>query len=368
MDLSFLQPPFGILGDFIDAQPYGSGHINDTYAAVYHQAGRKVRYIHQRINHHIFKDVPRLMDNIRRVTAFAQQRLEEEGAADRSRRSLVLLPGPDGLPFFRDAEGRYWRTYLFIEGAATYDRAEKPLQAREAARAFGKFQALLARFPGERLHETIPGFHDTRARYRKLLAALDADAHNRAAAARKEIDWFRKRESYVDVIVDGLASGEIPERITHNDTKLNNVMLDDTTMEGVCVIDLDTVMPGSALYDFGDLVRTATNRGEEDTRDLAGIGMDMRMFRALTEGYLESIGTVLNEREIELLAFSGKLITFEISMRFLTDFVEGDQYFKTHRDGHNLERCRCQMAMVESIEKQETEMEQVVKERYAECV
>lgn len=363
MDLQILQKPFGILGDFMEAMPYGSGHINDTYAAVYNQSGRTVRYLHQRINNKVFTNIPCLMENIRRVTRHTRGRLEQEGVRDRSRRGLTLLPAEQGLPYYIDPEGSYWRTYLFIEGARTYDRAETPRQAREAARAFGEFQARLSDLPGDRLYETIPDFHDTRARLGALKEAIDADPLNRASHVRREIDWFLSRENLVDVISGALRAGEIPERITHNDTKLNNVMLDDETMEGVCVIDLDTVMPGSVVFDFGDMVRSATNTGREDEEDVSKVGMDMEMFAAIVEGYLSPAASFLTDREMDMLAFSGQLITMEIGMRFLTDYLGGDEYFKIHRENHNLARCRVHMTLVESIEKQRTAMERLIKER-----
>ena len=368
MELSYLQQPFTILGNFVKAEPCGSGHINDTYAALYDQAGTPVRYIHQRINNRIFADIPALMENIQRVTDHLQDKLSEAAVLDRSRRALTLLTGPEGRPYFVDQSGNYWRTYLFIEKASTYDRAETTLQAREAARAFGEFQAYLNDLPVEGFHETIPRFHDTRSRFDTLLAAAEADPKNRASTVRAEIDWFRARENLVDVVLDGQRAGDVPVRVTHNDTKLNNVMLDDTTMEGVCVIDLDTIMPGSALYDFGDLIRTATVTGKEDEPETSRIGMDMDCFKALAEGYLSAMGRCLSEREIDLLAFSGLLITSEIGMRFLTDYLEGDRYFKVAREGHNLDRCRVQIALAESIEAQMAAMETLIRETYSSCV
>jgi hypothetical protein len=333
--------------------------------AAYHQAGRTVRYIHQRINDKVFTDVPRLMENIWRVTRFTLQQLEAEAVPDRSRRSLTVVPAQDGRPYHVDPAGKYWRTYLFIEGARTYDSTETLQQAREAARAFGLFQRRLSALPGERLHETIPDFHNTRARFTALQAAIAADRANRASQVKAEIGWFLAREHVVDVVLDALRSGEIPERITHNDTKLNNVMLDDRTMEGVCVIDLDTVMPGSCLFDFGDMVRSITNTAREDEVDLAKVRMDIGKFGAIVDGYLSSAGSMLVEREVDLLAFSGLLITFEIGMRFLTDFLEGDRYYKIRREDHNLARCRVHMALAESIEQQTGAMQRLVKERFA---
>lgn len=367
MNTSFLQQPFRIQGEFVSSEPYGSGHINDTILATYNQAGREVRYIQQRINRRIFQDIPALMNNIQRVIQHSQDKLAESNASDRSRRSLVLMECVDGLPFHVDKDGEFWRTYHFIENATTYDKVETTLQATEAAKAFGKFQCLLSDLPGERLHETIPCFHDTPARYRRFHEVLGKDGMDRAACVKDEIQWFLDRENWAGTIIDGMANGEIPERITHNDTKLNNVMLDDTSMEGVCVIDLDTVMPGSVLFDFGDMVRTATNSGNEDTTSLNSIQMEMPMFEALVKGYLSAAKPFLVDRELELLAFSGKLITLETGLRFLTDYLDGDNYFKVHRDGHNLDRCRTQMALVSSIESKQSDMEKFVKQELSAC-
>jgi Ser/Thr protein kinase RdoA (MazF antagonist) len=364
VDLAAVARAFPLLGRFRSGEPHGRGHINDTFAVTLDQAGTAVRYIFQRINHRIFKDVPALMENISRVTAHATLKSTERGDAD-SRRALTLVPARDGKPYHRDADGGWWRCYLFIEGARTHDLIENPQQAREAARAFGEFQQLLVDLPGGRLHETIPDFHHTRRRFETLQRAIAADAHGRAAQVAEEIAFVRSRESLVDCLLDLLKRGELPERITHNDTKLNNVMIDDVTQTGVCVIDLDTVMPGLALYDFGDMVRSATNSAEEDERDLSRVSARLPIFEALVEGYLAAARSFLNDAEISHLATSGRLITLEIGMRFLTDFLEGDVYFKTRRPGHNLDRARNQFAMVRSMEAQAAEMEAIVKKHAA---
>ena len=367
MNLEFLKGAFKIHGDFVSAGSYGSGHINDTYAAVYSQSGRQVRYLHQRINHKVFRDVPALMDNISRVITFNRARLRQEAVPDPSRRCLTLLPSTTGNPYHVDEEGCFWRTYLFLEGASTYDRLEDRAQAGEAARAFGKFQKMLSGFTGQRLHETIPDFHNTPRRYAAFHRILELDTHNRAAGVRAEVAWFLEREAAAGVVIEALNSGEIPERITHNDTKLNNVMLDDATGEGICVIDLDTVMPGSSLYDFGDMVRSMTNSGREDSQDASGIEMRFPVFKSLMRGYLSEMRDCLTEREVDLLAFSGKLISLEIGLRFLTDYLDGDRYFKVHREGQNLDRCRTHMALVESIERQQSEMEKAVRKEMQSC-
>jgi hypothetical protein len=351
---------FQILGDFIEASPYGNGHINDTYVLAFDQGGRPLRYILQRVNHEIFRDPPSLMDNVRRVTSHIQQRLAAAGEREISRKALTLIPARDGKPYCRDDEGGFWRTYVFVERARTYEAIETTEHAFEAAKAFGDFQNMLTDLAGPRLTETIPNFHNPRTRFEAFTSAVEADVCNRAALARREIDFFFDQEPMTRVLADLQEKGAIPERITHNDTKLNNVLLDEDTGKGMCVIDLDTAMPGLALYDFGDMVRTATSPAEEDERDLSKVFMQMRMFEALVRGYLSTAGRFLNEAEVSHLAFSGKLITYVIGIRFLTDYLAGDTYFKVHREGHNLDRCRTQVKLIQSILEQEEEMNRVV--------
>ena len=350
---------FVISGKYIGEHPYGSGHINDTFRVIYEQNGQEVHYIHQRINKHIFKNVPALMENIGRVTRHQRQKFAATGADQIDRRVLTLVPARDGKNFYLDAKGDYWRTYVFIEGALGIDVIENTTQAFEAAKAFGEFQSQLADLP-IRLHETILDFHHTRSRFNTFKAAVEADVHNRAAGVKKEIEFALRREEMADVVIDLLASGELPERVTHNDTKLNNVLIDTVTSKGMCVIDLDTVMPGSVLYDFGDMIRTTTTRAPEDEQDLSKVEMDIECFTALVKGYLETASGFLTRKERELLPFSGRLITFEIGLRFLTDYLQGDVYFKTHREGQNIDRCRKQFKMVESMERQMDAMQRVV--------
>jgi len=353
-DLKKVSAAFEIAGDFIHAEPYGSGHINDTYAASFSQGGTPVRYIFQRINHNIFKTPPALMENIERVTSHQQKKLASAG--DASRKALSLIKTRCGRAYSNDDEGNYWRSYIFVEKAKTYDIIETPDQAFQAARAFGEFQKTLVDLPGGRLLETIPDFHNTPKRYAALEEAIQRDVKNRAAECKAEIEFTMKRKEVAGLLIDMCAKGEIPERITHNDTKLNNVMIDDTTNEGICVIDLDTVMPGLVHYDFGDLVRTSTSPAAEDEKDLSKVKMQMNMFEGLIKGYLESAGAFLTPREKEYLPFAGKLITLEIGVRFLTDFLMGDVYFKTKRPEHNLDRCRTQFKLVQSIGEQEDKM------------
>lgn len=351
-------------GDFLSAESYGSGHINDTYAAWYDQAGRAVRYIHQRINHAIFKDPDSLMDNISRVTNHLYQKLIIASTSDVTRRVITLVPTIDGNSYYRDEYGNYWRTYLFIENAKTYDQVVTAKQAYESARAFGRFQKDLCNLPGQRLVETIPGFHNTRARFDALVSAIETDSLNRAQNVKEEISFALNREGMVDTLLNLQHDGSIPEIITHNDSKLNNVMMDNETSEGICVIDLDTVMPGLSLYDFGDMVRTTTSPTAEDERDLSKVQARMDMFEAITQGYLASASSMLTRTEIEYMPFSSRLITFEIGIRFLTDYLEGDTYFKIHREGQNIDRTRVQFKMVQSMEENDGSMIKIVNDCY----
>jgi len=294
-----------------------------------------------------------------RVTEHLRAKLS--GSAEASRQALTVIPARDGRPYARDAVGNWWRMYLFIERARTYDLIENERQAYEAARAFARFQNQLADLPAPRLHETIPAFHNTLKRLDALEAAIAADAFGRKADVAAEIEFIEAHREQCGRLLARNAAGDIPERITHNDTKINNVMLDDASGEGICVIDLDTVMPGLALYDFGDMVRSATAAAKEDERDLAKVGSRIGMFEALARGYLSEARFLL-PTEIEELAFSGRLITLTIGIRFLTDYLSGDVYFKTHRPGQNLDRCRTQLQMVRSMEAQSAAMETIVRE------
>ena len=350
---------FDIRADFKESRPYGNGHINDTYVARCDQAGLQTRFIVQRINHHVFKDPVSLMENVSRVTEHALETLLAQNHPEAHRRTLTCIPAEDDKPYALDEDGNYWRVYPFIERARGYDELTCNKQAHQAARAFGRFQNLAASLGGERLHETIPDFHNTAKRLEALEQAIADDPEGRAKDVQAEIDFARARADDCPVIIDKIAKGEIPERITHNDTKINNVLLDEVTSAAICVIDLDTTMPGSALYDFGDMVRSCTPTAPEDETHLEKVGIQLDRFEALVKGYL-SAAHFLKPAEIELLAFSGKLITLECGMRFLTDYLQGDHYFKIHRPEHNLERCRSQFAFTKVLEQKLPELEGIV--------
>lgn len=360
-DLAAVCGHFPLGGHFVAGAPHGNGHINETFAVTIDRAGAPVRYILQRINHRIFRDVPSLMENIARVSAHVARKVGAEPADTPPLQALTLIRTHAGEAFHRDPQGGFWRAYVFVEGASTYDVVTSPTLAREAAFAFGTFQRQLADLPGPRLHETIPDFHHTRRRYGVFTQAVAADAHARAAAVAAEIDFVRRHESLVDTLLRLQAAGDAPERITHNDTKANNVMLDDASGRGVCVIDLDTVMPGLSLYDFGDMVRSATNSAAEDETDLSRVQARLPIFDALVAGYLEAAGGLLTGAEVEHLARGAQLMTFEVGLRFLTDYLQGDVYFRTKRPGHNLDRARNQFALVASMEAQRPQMEAIVR-------
>ena len=349
---------FQVYGDITGVSRYGSGHINDTFRVWISLGGTPVSYILQRINDSIFTRPDRVMANITRVTNHIRGKFA--GAADATRRTLTVIPARDGQPVARGPEGGWWRMYVFISGAKTIDLIENADQARKAARAFAGFQNALADLPAPRLFETIPNFHNTLSRLDQLDTAAAEDKMGRKASVAAELAFVDAHREEAGRIVKMMADGEIPERITHNDTKINNVMLDDATGEGVSVIDLDTVMPGCALYDFGDMVRTSTAAAAEDERDLTKVFSRKEYFEALVKGYL-SEAKFLTDAEKANLAFSGRLITFTIGIRFLADYLAGDTYFRTVYPEHNLVRCRTQFKMVESMEAQKDEYEAIVR-------
>jgi len=360
VQISRIGEHFDISGTFRGAAPYGSGHINETFLAEYDEGGRTVRYLHQRLNRRVFPDPVSVMENIRRVLEHLQRKLAVAGAAYRERRVLELIPARDGAGFWRDEEGEVWRTYRFLEGTRCVDVAESPSQVREAARAFGGFQRMLLDLPGPRLHETIPHFHDTPRRLEMLARAVEADAAGRAVPAKAEIELALSRENLAGALTRLRDRGDLAERVIHNDTKLNNVLLDEATGEALCVIDLDTVMPGLGPWDFGDLVRSAANRAAEDERDLARVRADPQFFAAIAQGWVDSLGSVLAPAERGALVTGAKVITLECGIRFLTDHLEGDTYFKVKRPGQNLDRARVHFALLGSLEQQQEELERKV--------
>ncbi len=348
-------------GRFIEGTPYGFGHINDTYAVYFKKHdGNTHRYILQRINHDVFKDPEGLMENIIKVTGHLRERIIETGG-DPDRETLNLIPSKDGKLYYKSSCGNYWRGYIFIEGAQTYQVVENSTHLYNAGKAFGRFQRLLNGFPADSLHESIPDFHNTKKRFESFLKSVEEDAVNKAREVQAEIEFILKREKDVSVLIELQKKGRLPLRVTHNDTKFNNVLIDNNTGEGICVIDLDTVMPGLSLYDFGDSIRSGANSAAEDEKDLSKVSMDLNLFERFTCGFLENSGEFLNPDEIEYLPFAAKLMTFECGMRFLTDYLNGDTYFRIHRKHHNLDRARTQFKMVKDIEENFELMKSIVR-------
>ena len=341
----------------VKVEAYGNGHINDTYIA-----DSEPKYILQRINHAIFKNPDQVMSNILGVTEYLREKIIADGG-DPNRETLMVIKTKDGDSFYKTEDGNYYRMYNYVENAVSYEAVESPEQFYEAARAFGKFQNMLADYPAEKLYDTIPFFHDTVKRFGDFETAVANDAAGRRASVEKEIEFVLARKADASVVVDAIADGRVPLRVTHNDTKLNNVMLDKDTGKGVCVIDLDTVMPGSLLYDYGDALRFGASSGAEDEVDLDKIYFDLELFEAFTKGFIEEVGDKLTPTEIELLPFSAKLLTYECGMRFLGDYLNGDTYFKIHRENHNLDRARTQFKLVADIESKMEEMKKIV-EKY----
>ncbi len=351
MDFDFakIAANFRLHGNFVSAERFGTGHINDTFK----MQTSEEKYILQRINTSIFREPEQLMDNFVRVCSHISSKIAAEKALDASvdRKCLQVVYSLQDTPFFKEENGNFWRCYVYVDNARTYDVLENSSQAFAAAQAFGAFQNDLADMPG-RLHETIANFHHTPSRLAALEEAIRADVCNRKKDVSKEIDFIMARKEEYSLLISEKDAGNIFERTTHNDTKLNNVLIDDASCKGICVIDLDTVMPGLPHYDFGDMVRTGTSPALEDEVDLSKVYMRFEMFEALLRGFLSTAGNFLNAREKELLPFSGKLITLEIGIRFLTDYLSGDVYFKIHREKHNLDRCRTQIKLAQSIEEQ----------------
>ena len=344
---------FASRSDFTCAIPYGTGHINDTFKVTANQGGAVVIFTMQRINTTIFKQPENVMSNIVQITTHLGERLVAERTVDASRRALQVVLTRQGEDFYREADGSCWRLYVYVDQAFTVDCVEHAADAYTAALAFGQFQRLLADLPGggASLVETIPGFHDTRSRYAAFKAALKEDALGRAAEVGPEIEFALAHEGLADILPPLVAAGDIPLRVTHNDTKINNVLLDATTREGICVIDLDTCMPGLALYDFGDMVRAGTNNAAEDTTEPEKVVSRADVFEALARGFLAGAGC-LTPAEVEYLPLGGQLMTLECGIRFLADYLQGDVYFRTQRPRQNLDRCRSQFALVASQLKQ----------------
>lgn len=342
-------------------EPYGEGHINDTYLVT---CENNKKYILQRINNRVFKDVNGLMNNISLVTSFLKEKIKENNG-DPEKETLNIVKTLNDSPYYFDKQTKkYYRVYLFVDGSLTLQKADTKELFKESAIAFGRFQKLLSAFDASLLCETIINFHNTKERYNHFVNTLSLDKCNRAKYCKEEIEFVLKRKDYCSKIVDLIESKKIPLKVTHNDTKLNNVLLNNETKKSLCVIDLDTIMPGSALYDFGDSIRFGCNMGSEDSENLDEVTFSIEYYKAFVEGFLQEVKSSLNKYELEYLSFAAILMTLECGIRFLDDFLDGDNYFKTSKENHNLIRCRTQFKLVFEMEKQLDLMNQIVMDVY----
>ena len=351
---------FATKGRLTEKSPYGNGHINDTFLLTYElQEGGCRRYILQRMNHTIFKKPEQLMENVVHVTEYLRRILLAQGG-DPERETLNVIKTRDGGNYYIDSAHNYWRMFLFIEQTLCLEQVESPKDFYDSGYAFGNFQKMLADYPAETLHETIPNFHNTPSRFQDFRRAVESDPLKRASLAEEEIAFALSREKDTAALTSLLHEGKLPLRVTHNDTKLNNILFDKDTKKALCVIDLDTVMPGLSHYDFGDSIRFGASTGAEDEKDLDRVELDLGLFEAFTRGYLEGCAGSLTQTEIRLLPMGAKLMTYECGIRFLADFLEGDVYFKIHRENHNLDRARTQFKLVADMEKKWKDMESIV--------
>lgn len=351
---------FRLDGKTLEIKPYGSGHINDTFRLIQETDGEQKAYILQRMNGEIFKNRDELMENIVRVTDFIKRKIIAQGG-DPDRETLQIIPTVSGESYYKEEDGDGWRMYPFITDTVSYDLAESAEDFNRSGYAFGNFQYLLADFPARELHETIVNFHNTVDRFEKFKKAVEADVMGRAKNVQDEIRFIMDREQDCHFFGDLLAKKELPLRVTHNDTKLNNVLFDKKSGRAICVIDLDTVMPGFAAHDFGDAIRFGASTAAEDEKDLDKVTCSMELFRAYFEGFMEGCRGSLTRREVETLPMGAKIMTLECGMRFLTDYLEGDVYFKIHYEDQNLDRTRTQLKLVKDMEDKWAVMEHIVR-------
>lgn len=351
---------FGEKGLFADVQSYGNGHINETYLLTYEENGKKSNRILQKINKKVFPKPEEVMENIANVTAHLKKKIAVAGG-NPDRETLNVIPTTDGKNYYLDDDGEYWREYVFVTNAISYDMVKDKNDFYQSAVSFGNFQCLLADFPAETLHETIPQFHNTRKRFADFKKAVEDDIAGRAAEVQEEIQFVLDRENIANYFSELVDRKELPLRVTHNDTKLNNIMIDNESGKGICVIDLDTVMPGLAVFDFGDSIRFGASTAAEDEKDLSKVSCSLELFECYAKGFLEGCNGRLTSKEIALMPMGAKVMTFECGMRFLTDYLQEDVYFKIHRKKHNLDRCRTQFALVADMERKWNQMTDIIR-------
>jgi Ser/Thr protein kinase RdoA (MazF antagonist) len=346
--------------DIDSARAYGSGHINDSYL-LKNSFSFQSDYLLQRINHHVFPNVPALMDNMLLVTEHLEKKIRSSGNGDPSKEVMTLIPTVTGAYYYQDSEGSYWRMFVFLSDTRSYDQVRTEKQAYEGGRAFGKFQSMLSDIPPGKLYPVIPDFHNVQYRLAQLEEAISRDARGRLKEVGPELELVRRYETSMQYFQQPEIQAELPIRVTHNDTKFNNVLLDQND-EAQCVIDLETVMDGYVAYDFGDAIRTIINTAAEDEADRSKIQLNMPLFRAYTQGYLEAARNFLTEAEIRSLMQGVLLLPYMQSVRFLTDYLNGDTYYKTQFEGHNLQRARAQFQLVRMLDANRAEMEAIIRE------
>lgn len=360
LELKEIAGSFDIDGELQSIAPFGSGHINETYRSVWKTAEGTRSFVHQRINNNVFKNVAALMKNISLVTEHVRVKLARAVPA-LADQTLTLVPTKDNAAFLQHPELGYWRTYVEIADSESFDICPGAARAAETARTFGRFLGFLSDLDPAQLSEPIPRFQDTSLRYEQLEAAIKADPKGRKASVAEEIEFAMSRRPVGMLIMEALRKGTVPLRVSHSDPKVNNVLFSTKTKQGFCVVDLDTCMPGTILYDFGDLVRSTAVSSAEDEVDLAKVRMQPEYFTALAEGFLESFGRFMTPRELELLPLAPRVIALTLGIRFLTDHINGDVYFKIHRANQNLDRCRAQFQIVRSMEQQQDFMQTAVR-------
>lgn len=354
---------FNIEGEIQSVEPFGSGHINDTLCATIQQNGQIKKYVLQRMNTEIFQDPQGLMNNVIKVTEYLKKIIQSRGG-DISRETLHFYPTKDGQLFYRDPEGQCWRLEDLVQNTKSYDMATTPEMFMNTGIAFGQFMADLADFPAEELVEVIPNFHHTGKRFETFESEVKANKAGRLDSCREDVEFALARKELALSLVRQLETGELPLRVTHNDTKINNILMDETTDQPICIIDLDTIMPGACAYDFGDSIRFGASSAEEDEPDLSKVYMRMDLFEAFTKGYMQAVGKTLTPAEAKSLAIGAAVITFETGIRFLGDYLNGDTYFKVHRPGQNLDRARTQFKLVADMESKMDEMQAIVEKYY----
>lgn len=363
IDMTKILQQFPFEGEFSSVEPINTGLINTTFKVVFSDGNRDFYYILQKINTNVFKNPDELMSNIMNVTGFLRNKIALDGG-NPQRETLTFLYTKENSPYYCDDKGDYWRVCRFIVNTYGCSRIDSPVKAERTGSAFGRFQKLLADYPIETLFDTIPDFHNTPVRYEAFKEAIDKDIMGRLSSAKDEVEFALSREKDASKLTDMIKTGELPVRVTHNDTKINNVRFDSITNDAICVIDLDTIMPGLSLYDFGDAIRAGGVTADENERDLTKYALDLELYTGFVKGFLSQAGKSMTEKEVENMPFSAKLLALECGVRFLTDYLNGDTYFKTEYPEHNIVRCRTQFKLVSDVEKHLDEMNKITAEIY----